>query len=242
MIVTESQPLLERHPAPASSTRKSLKPGAACEVTSPVVHEESHAARDARSKRLAILLAQSADKNQDAFRELYKLTASRLFGVALRVLRRRAPAEDVLQESYLNIWHRAASYRPDKGEPLAWMTAIVRNRCVDWLRQSKQEQAAEISTVPIDERADENPGPLEQAALSDQSRALNRCLGGLEPAQRQSIALAFLYGLSHAEVATHLQQPVGTVKSWIRRGLQRMSRCDGIAVSARSRDFPMLAK
>lgn len=180
-----------------------------------------------------MLLAQSARGDQAAFRELYELTAPRLFGVALRVLRRRAWAEDVLQESFLSIWHRASSYRPDKGGPLAWMTAIVRNRSVDWLRQSRQEGAAETGTAAIDERADQSPGPFEQAALSDQSRALDRCLGGLEPAQRQSIALAFLYGLTHAEVATHMQQPVGTVKSWIRRGLQRMSRCDGIAALAR---------
>ena len=233
MIVTESHPIAERHAASASR-RKPPKPVADAEISPHAARAERRVAFDERSERLAVLLAQSARGDQAVFRDLYELTAPRLLGIALRILRSRALAEDALQESYLSIWHRASSYRPDKGDPLAWMTTIVRNRCFDWLRQSKQEQAAETGTVPTDELADENPGPLEQAALSDQSRALDRCLEELEPAQRQSIALAFLYGLSHAEVAAHLRQPVGTVKSWIRRGLQRMGRCNGIAVSARS--------
>ena len=234
MLAEDSLEVLKRGPTPRPSGRTSQNQKGSAKPAADVVRSMDGPVPDARSDRLVVLLALTARRDSDAFRELYELTAARLFGIALRILRRRDWAEEALQESYINIWDRAGSYRAEKGKAITWMIAIVRHRSVDWLRHSGHAASAEVDVALADEAPDERPCPFEHAVSSDKLIALDRCLRELEPAQRQSIALAFLHGLSHAEVAKHLQQPVGTVKSWIRRGLQRMSRCDGIAVSARS--------
>lgn len=186
---------------------------------------EEHPASGAQAARLAGLLARSALRDQEAFRELYDRTAAKLFGVALRILGRQDWAEDVLQECYLNIWNHAADYTVVKGAPLAWMTSIVRNRCLDWLRRPQQEATGEGYDIAVEAWQDENPGPLGQLVASLEAATLARSVGALEPRQRQSIMLAFFHGLSHAEVASHMKQPLGTVKSWIRRGLERLKSC-----------------
>jgi len=229
MVAQDSREVLKRTPTPQLGGSTSQKLRSAVEPAPDVARSKNGSVPDARSSRLITLLVLTARKDPDAFRELYDLTAGRLFATALRILRRRDWAEEILQESYIGIWDRAGSYRPDRGEALTWMIAIVRHRSVDWLRQTRHAAAAEVDIALAYETADARPGPFEHAVSSGHSTALDRCLGELEPAQRQSIALAFLHGLSHAEVAEHLQQPLGTVKSWIRRGLRRLSKCDGIA-------------
>jgi RNA polymerase sigma-70 factor (ECF subfamily) len=104
---------------------------------------------------------------------------------------------------------------------MTWMTSIVRNRCLDWLRRP----AAEVSSDTLDEVAGDNPGPLADLERAKDAQALARCLGALDARQRQAIALAFYDGLSHAELASHLRQPLGTVKTWVRRGLLRLKSC-----------------
>jgi RNA polymerase sigma-70 factor (ECF subfamily) len=181
------------------------------------------------ASRLAELLAQAALKNQRAFAELYELTAPQLFGVALRILRRRDWAEEVLQECYVNIWSHAGDYAVQKSAPLTWMTSIVRNRSLDWLRRPQREATGDEYDVAVDAWQDEAPGPLERLAASSEAAALERCLRQLEAKQRQSIMLAFFHGLSHSELAGHMKQPLGTVKTWIRRGLERLKGCLGEA-------------
>nr|WP_254601717.1 sigma-70 family RNA polymerase sigma factor [Cupriavidus taiwanensis] len=165
---------------------------------------------------------------RQALRGLYDLTATKLFGLALRITGRRDWAEDVVQESFVSIWHHAADYRPQLAAPMTWMTAIVRNRALDCLRRAAAARAGQ--TVELDEDlgdwlADDTAGPAELAEASQQARALNRCLQRLEQAQRQAIMLAYLQDLSHAELAERLRAPLGTVKSWIRRGLERLRSC-----------------
>ncbi|TMH09008.1 MAG: RNA polymerase subunit sigma-70 [Betaproteobacteria bacterium] len=156
-----------------------------------------------RNTRLTDLLARAAVSDQQAFAELYRLTSSHLYAVALRILREPAAAEEVLQESYVNIWHHAGSYVAAKSQPLTWLTSIVRNRCLDHLRRR------EIDTITI----------------------VKGCVDALEAEQKQAIALAFYQGLSHAELSRHLKQPLGTVKSWVRRGLERLKAClDGAGI------------
>ena len=184
-------------------------------------------APDALAQRLAELLAQAALKNQRAFAELYELTAPQLFGVALRILRRRDWAEEVLQECYVNIWNHAGDYAVQKSAPLTWMTSIVRNRSLDWLRRPQREATGEEYDVAVDAWQDDAPGPLERLVASGEAAALERCLRQLEPKQRQSIMLAFFHGLSHSELAGHMKQPLGTVKTWVRRGLERLKVCLG---------------
>lgn len=175
---------------------------------------------------LSGLLSRSALKDQAAFAELYRRTSAKLFAVALRIVRRRDWAEDVLQESFVNIWHHAGDYTAARSAPMTWMTSIVRNRCLDWVRRPREETPETFEGM-LEAAADDEPGPLARLASSSDSTRLARCLETLEPSQRQSITLAFYHGLSHSELAEHLKAPLGTVKTWVRRGLERLKTCLG---------------
>ena len=173
---------------------------------------------------LAGLLAACARRDQAALARLYELTSAKLFGVALRIVRREDWAEDVLQECYLRIWNHAQEYRPGLAAPMTWMTSIVRNRCLDWLRRPNLEVADEEGAV-ADGTASDNPSPLAQLERSSEAAGIARCLKGLDAKQRQAIVLAFYDGLSHSELARHLREPLGTVKTWVRRGLLKLRSC-----------------
>ncbi|HSS45982.1 MAG TPA: sigma-70 family RNA polymerase sigma factor [Burkholderiales bacterium] len=162
--------------------------------------------------------------DQAAFANLYRQTSAKLFGVALRILKREEWAEEVLQDSFVNIWKHAAEYTAPKSAPMTWMTSIVRNRALDLLRRPGLEVAQEDNSL-IEDFGDGAQGPVELLLQSNAADALARCMQQLEARQRQSIMLAFYHGLTHAELAKHLRQPLGTVKTWIRRGLERLKRC-----------------
>jgi len=168
------------------------------------------------------LLARSALGDRRAFAELYQASAAQLFGVALRILRREDWAEEVLQECYVSVWRHAREYSAARAAPMTWMTSIVRNRCLDWLRRPNPEPLADEALEALESEA---AGPLALLESARDSAALARCLRGLEAKQRQAIALAFFDGLSHGELAQHLRQPLGTVKTWVRRGLARLRSC-----------------
>jgi RNA polymerase sigma-70 factor, ECF subfamily len=185
-----------------------------------------------RSARLMELLARTALADHRAFADLYRLASPHLYAVALRILRESAAAEEVLQESFVNVWHHAGSYVAAKSQPLTWLTSIVRNRCLDQLRRR------EVDTVTMDDEehamtiADESPTPLELLLSGADAHAVRGCVEQLDAGQKQVIALAFYHGLSHSELARHLAQPLGTVKSWVRRGLERLRAClDGAGVT-----------
>ena len=186
-----------------------------------------------RSARLMELLARTALADQQAFAELYRLTSSHLYGVALRILRESGAAEEVLQESFISIWNHAGSYVAARSQPFTWLTSIVRNRCLDQLRRR------ELDTVTIDDEdegmtvPDDGPTPLELLVAGADARAVKGCVEALEAGQKQAVALAFYRGLSHAELAAHLHVPLGTVKSWVRRGLERLKACLDAAGVAR---------
>ncbi|ULX54858.1 RNA polymerase subunit sigma-24 [Cupriavidus taiwanensis] len=185
-------------------------------------------ATPASPDRLEGLLQAVAVGERQALRALYDLTATKLFGLALRITGRRDWAEDVVQESFVSIWHHAGDYRPQLAAPMTWMTAIVRNRALDCLRRAaaaRVPQTVELEQDLAEWLADDAAGPAELAEASQQARALNRCLQRLEQSQRQAIMLAYLQDLSHAELAERLRAPLGTVKSWIRRGLERLRSC-----------------
>ena len=170
------------------------------------------------------LLAGCARRDRAAFRGLYDASSAKLYGVALRILRREDWAEEVLQECYVSIWTHAPEYRPALAAPMTWMTSIVRNRCLDWLRRPRLEVADEEGAIVESTEAD-GPGPLAELERAKDAQAVGRCLKELEAKQRQAIALAFYDGLSHAELAGHLRQPLGTVKTWVRRGLLKLKSC-----------------
>jgi RNA polymerase sigma-70 factor (ECF subfamily) len=185
----------------------------------------------AQNDRLRVLLAACAKRDQSAFSRLYDATSAKLFAVALRMLKREDWAEEVLQDCYISIWNNASSYTAGLSAPMTWMTSIVRNRCLDWLRRPRLEVSAEPDDEDgeslIDSMASTDPGPLEALESASDAQALRRCLAQLEAKQRDAIMLAFYEGLSHSELADRLQHPLGTVKTWVRRGLERLKGCLG---------------
>jgi len=185
-----------------------------------------------RSRDLARLLGRAGIGDKAAFATLYERTSAHLFGVVLRINRDRAQAEDVLQEVYINIWRAASGFDAAQSQPLTWLTSIARNRAIDSLRRQQAQPQLQASPAGDDEdedvyeqMTDDAPGPLELLSRASDARALGACMEQLGAQQRQSVALAFYDGLSHAEVAEQLRQPLGTVKSWVRRALMALKSC-----------------
>jgi RNA polymerase sigma-70 factor (ECF subfamily) len=173
------------------------------------------------------LLARTAAGDHAAFARVYERTQSHLFGVAVRMLGREHAAEDVLQDAFVSVWKNAASWRSrvdgQEIQPMTWLIAIVRNKALDALRARTRR-----GETPLDGEHEDGPSAPSALELFDQAaRALHieGCLDGLDGTHRQSLALAYYQGLSHSEVAAHLRAPIGSVKAWIRRGLQRLKTC-----------------
>lgn len=163
---------------------------------------------------LPTLLERTAQGDRAAFRALYDRTAPHLFGVALRITRNRETASDALQEAFLRIWRGAARFDATRGSADAWLAAIVRYRAIDVVR----------AQVPTDEPSEADL-PAWPAADAADAAALQRCLQELPPDRQRLVLLAFVEGFSHSELASRLEAPLGTVKSWIRRSLEMLRAC-----------------
>ena len=176
---------------------------------------------------LTALLARSALGEREAFAALYRSTSPKVFGVLLHILKRRDWAEEALQEAYLNVWSHAGEYRPDKGTPITWLVSIARYRAFDMLRKAERVNARDASAQTVDALSNEDASPSEALQLYDHHdyRALQDCLAQLDEKQRRSLVMAYCEGFTHAELSQHLRTPLGTVKSWIRRGLQQLRQC-----------------
>jgi RNA polymerase sigma-70 factor (ECF subfamily) len=164
--------------------------------------------------RVAGALARAAADDRSAFRDLYALTSRLVFGIVLAIVRKREIAEEVTQDAYLCIWRRAASYDPAKGNPLAWIAAIARNRAIDRLRAEQTR-----GFVTADDELPEIDDGIDHAGRTVESMTVRRLLAGLRPEHRQALLLAYFRGYTNTELAAVLGVPVGTVKSWLRRGL-----------------------
>jgi RNA polymerase sigma-70 factor (ECF subfamily) len=182
---------------------------------------------------LAQLLSRTAGGDHRAFAEIYERTHMHLFGVALRLLGHRHAAEDVLQEAFVSIWRNAGQFRPgpavgagDDAQPMGWLVAIVRNKALDALRSHGRRREDELSDEDGDTDArGANPSALELLVSAARAMHVERCLEALEGTHRQSLALAYYQGLSHSEVAAQMGAPLGSVKAWIRRGLDKLKSC-----------------
>ena len=168
----------------------------------------------------------AAQRDRSAFRALYDASSPRLYGLALRILGRRELAEEVVQESFVAIWHHAVDYQSALSAPMTWMTTIVRNRAFDLLRRSRSEgleDAADgevLASLP-----DLAATPAERMQMSSEAQALADCMAALEEKHREVVGMAFFHDLSHSDVADKLTLPLGTVKTWIRRSLARLHAC-----------------
>lgn len=186
------------------------------------------------SDPLAELIAATARGDERAFYRLYSATCDALFGVALRLLRRRDWAEEVLQESFVSVWRYARSYDRRKGAAMTWLIRIVRNQALDWIDPSRPDghERSRPDFEPDGDVLDDIADPagadsVEALEFSRRAQRLAQCLAALEARQRQCIALVFFHGLSHRALAAHLRQPLGTVKAWVRRGLRGLKACLG---------------
>jgi RNA polymerase sigma-70 factor (ECF subfamily) len=171
---------------------------------------------------LDTLLVRVATGDRDALRSVYVRQSTRLFGIAMAILRDRSAAADVMQEAFLRVWQRAGQFDALRGNASVWLSSIVRYAALDVARRRGREIASDdpnLGDSPVEADA------LDRLSEAEDGDRLRACLDQLEPNNRQGIVLAFVHGLSHPEIAERLAMPLGTVKSWIRRGLLNLREC-----------------
>lgn len=173
---------------------------------------------------LAAALRRAGEGDRAAFKIVYEATSAKLLGVCLRILADRQLAEDVLQDTYLTVWRKASSFDPARASPITWLVTIARNRSIDRLRSG----APMRRSAPVEEAHDLADGaPLASDVIetTDEVARLNACLDALDARVRDVIRTAFMDGLTYETLATRKNVPLGTMKSWIRRGLLRLRGC-----------------
>jgi RNA polymerase sigma factor (sigma-70 family) len=174
--------------------------------------------------QLAAALVRVAGGDRAALSIVYKDTSAKLFGVCLRILNNRSEAEDVLQEVYVTVWRKAAAFDPGRASPITWMVAIARNRAIDRLRASAVSRRMDPIEA-ADGVSDPAPAAVERVELAQQHQRLAGCLEELEARHSVAIRAAFLDGSTYEELAARMSVPLGTMKSWIRRGLLKLRAC-----------------
>ncbi len=173
----------------------------------------------------AELLHKAADGDQLAFKKLYEQCSPKLMSLCLRLMKTEALAEDVLQEGFIKIWEKADSFSPGKGKAMTWMSTVMRNKGLDKLRSLKTKAAeTEIHYEGI-EFSSTDLQPDQLSNMSEEVKGLMDCLDKLKPEQRECILLSYYYGHTHQELSKKLDRPLGTIKAWIRRGLEDIRPC-----------------
>jgi len=176
-----------------------------------------------RDPILSALLARVAQGDAEAFSDLYTASSSKLFAVALRILRNREQAEEVLQEAYVKIWNHAGDFKPDIAAPITWMAAIVRNRSLDEVRRKAGKVFVDDGV--LDNLESDDLSAVTLLERQDDVAKLRKCLEGLEAEKRKMVCLAYLDGMSREDLAHKFGKPEGTVKTWLRRSLMQLKGC-----------------
>ena len=186
-----------------------------------------HAIRMTDPNPLDALLQRAGEADEAAFEQLYAACCKKLYATAYYILKDEALAEEVLQEACIKIWNNAARFDADKASALTWMNRIVRNRALDVIRSQRARPTEVTVEWEGTEHASANPGPFDLADIAVSSEALDRCLDALKEQQREVILMAYLYGHTHDELSRITGSPLGTIKAWIRRGLESLRQCLG---------------
>lgn len=176
-------------------------------------------ARMATEVELMDRLQRVVDRDEAALAFLYEAMAGRVYGLALRITRRAQTAEEVVEDTFWQVWRQAPRFDPERGSAAAWIMTMARSRALDALRRAGSEESL---TDDADERPAEDDGPEDLVAATEAGCRVRQALQGLDPLPRQLVALAFFRGFSHEEIAVHTGLPLGTVKSHIRRALGRL--------------------
>jgi len=171
--------------------------------------------------RSASLLRDCAVGDRRAFRELYDMWAARLHGIALRITHQSSLAADATHDAFVQVWQQAGRFDAARGSAEAWLVSLVRYRALDIVRR----RGREVGGYEPPEQADDSPDALTRMVGNAEGAALRHCLDNLDPEHRRVIVLAYIEGLSHSTLAERLHMPLGTVKSWIRRGLASLRGC-----------------
>ncbi len=169
------------------------------------------------------LMHRVAVRDRAAFSTLYAATSAKLYGVILRILRRRDVADEVLQEVYVQVWERAAQYDESKASPITWLATMARNRALDEIRRKRPTPVGDAREL-LDGVSDEDD-PLERLEQSERLARLRQCLERLDEERRQVVLLAYREGFSREALAERFSCPAGTVKSWLRRSLLQLRDC-----------------
>lgn len=171
------------------------------------------------------LLIRCSRQDVEAFRQLYVKTSPKMYAICLRILKQEALAEDVLQEAYVKIWHSADQYVSAKGKAVTWMATVVRNKSLDKLRSlNARPQEVDVTYEGV-EFASEDLSPDQLAHLSDDAGRLKECLSVLKPEQQKVILMSYYHGYTHEEMSKEMDKPLGTIKAWVRRGLEKLRSC-----------------
>jgi len=171
---------------------------------------------------VALLLFRTASQDRAAFRDLYAATSSKLMGVLLRILGQRAEAEDALQEVYTRVWLRAARFDPEKGRGMTWLIAIARNHAIDRLRTRSESTAEDGEAEAI---VDTTPSAESRLIAAGEAGRVADCLATLEPDRAEAVKGAYLTGLSYVDLAARHDVPLNTMRTWLRRSLQKLKEC-----------------
>lgn len=185
---------------------------------------------DAEDRRAELVsaLRNVAKGEAEALRAVYDMTSAKLFGICLRICGERASAEDVLQTVYVKVWERAGRFDATRASPITWLATIARNSSIDWRRsgatRALRDMLPERAAFAV---ADDGPRADQLLMATEDGERLDRCLDELEDRTRSCIRSAFFDGSTYAELAERENVPLGTMKSWIRRGLLRLKDCLG---------------
>jgi RNA polymerase sigma-70 factor (ECF subfamily) len=183
-----------------------------------------HETPQQRDERLRELLRGCASREENAFTTLYQDTSRILYGSLYRLLKRDELVQECLQDAYLKIWYKAAEYKPKEAAPLTWMSAIARHQAIDMLRRQKRE-VIEADSKQIAEEVDKEASPEAHVLARSDEAELGFCINQLKSDHRQLFMLAYYKGLSHTELAEQTNLPIGTIKTWMRRGLADLKKC-----------------
>lgn len=173
--------------------------------------------------QIAALIEACGRGEKYGLEQLHRLEAARMIGIAERILRRRALAEEAMQDSFVLAWRHAGTFDRRLGSGRAWLYAVLRHRALTLLRQEARTDLSGDDSR-FEGMSEEDDPEMLLGKLDDASR-LKHCLHLLEPKRRAAIVLAFAHGLTHGEIAERIKMPLGTLKSWIRRGLQNLKEC-----------------
>jgi RNA polymerase sigma factor (sigma-70 family) len=185
--------------------------------------DESTATLDrSGSAAVAALIGAVARGEKSALAEVYSRTSAKMYGIALRLLGNEGEAEDVIQDVYLNVWRKADLFDSAKASPITWLAVMTRNRAIDRLRRRRGDT---VGIEAADDIADDSADAFDIAASAQDGARLHHCLEELDERPRAMIRSAFIDGASYPELATREGVPLGTMKSWIRRGLQKLKGC-----------------